>query len=276
MGSSRKRLVWVMFAAGVAAAIAFIAKSMPVILPAASSPRAQEEFVGPFASWADAKAMYGAKGDGIADDTAVLQRALNELGGDGRPDVLYLPAGTYRITNTLDLKYKTSVSVIGDDPATTIIRWAGFPGGTMMVANGVTHSRWGRITWDGGGTAGAGVAHQWDRAGGFAPTHLEHADEVVENMAKGIIGGRSNNGQNDAEVTIARCRFLNCPLAGISVESFNALDYWIWDSEFTDNGRGVTNEFGAGNFMVYRSVFRRSKVADLTVCNTQFFSFRGN
>src|SRR5262249_22215251 len=55
-----------------------------------------------------------------------------------------------------------------------------------------------------------------------------------------------------------------------------ALDYWIWDSEFVNNARGVTNEFGAGNFMVYRSLFRNSRIADLSISNTQYFSFRGN
>lgn len=197
------------------------------------------------------------------------------MGTSGKADVLYLPAGTYRITSTLTLKYKTSVSVIGQDPSNTIIRWAGGSGGTMMVVNGVTESRWGRITWDGAGTAGAAVAHQWDRAGGYAPTNLEHADEVFQNVGKGIIGGGSG-GANDAEVTIIRSKFTNCSVAGVSVESFNALDYWIWDSQFINNARGVTNEFGAGNYMVYRSFFQNSSVADLNIGNTQFFSFRNN
>jgi hypothetical protein len=60
------------------------------------------------------------------------------------------------------------------------------------------------------------------------------------------------------------------------VESPNALNYWIWDSQFTDNARGVTNEFGRGNFLVYRSLFRKSSVADITIYGTQYFSFRGN
>jgi len=235
----------------------------------------QEEVVGPFASWADAKAGYGAKADGASDDTSTLQQALNDLGNSGKSDVLYLPAGTYRISSTLNLKYKTNVSVIGEDPARTTIRWSSPRKEPMMLVNGVTHSRWGRITWDGAGTAAAGVAHQWDHAGGYAPTDLQHSDEVFENLGKGIIGGRWG-GANDGEVTIVRSKFQNCSEAGVSVESFNALDYWIWDSEFLGNARGVTNEFGAGNFMVYRSLFRDSKITDLSIANTQYFSFRGN
>ena len=42
---------------------------------------------------------YGAKGDGITDDTEVLQRALNETVGRNR--ALYFPRGTYLISRTL-------------------------------------------------------------------------------------------------------------------------------------------------------------------------------
>ena len=40
-------------------------------------PGLADEFVGPFPSWANVKTMYNAKGDGITDDTAALQAALN-------------------------------------------------------------------------------------------------------------------------------------------------------------------------------------------------------
>src|SRR5688572_5660182 len=88
--------------------------SVPVALPA-------HEFVGPFPSWANLKTGYGAKGDGVADDTGPFQTALDQLGTTGKPTVLFVPAGTYRITAGLLVKLRTGVSIIGADPATTTI-----------------------------------------------------------------------------------------------------------------------------------------------------------
>ncbi len=61
---------------------------------------AAEEFNGPFSSWADVKRDYGAVGDGKADDTAALQKALDSLTKHTNFSVLCFPAGTYRITGT--------------------------------------------------------------------------------------------------------------------------------------------------------------------------------
>ncbi len=45
------------------------------------------------------KAPYLAKGDGVADDTAAIQKALDDHPNAGA--IIYLPNGVYRITNTL-------------------------------------------------------------------------------------------------------------------------------------------------------------------------------
>ena len=59
-----------------------------------------EEFVGPFASWRNVQTYYGAKGDGVSDDTTAVQNALNDLrvARNNGWSVLYFPAGTYCVT----------------------------------------------------------------------------------------------------------------------------------------------------------------------------------
>lgn len=45
------------------------------------------------------KTQYGAKGDGVTDDTAAIQRALTE--NSGKNKIVYLPEGTYLVSDTL-------------------------------------------------------------------------------------------------------------------------------------------------------------------------------
>src|SRR5689334_19005272 len=77
----------------------------------------QEEFYGPLPGWLDARRDFGAVGDGRADDTAALQRALSALMAAGEAVALYLPAGRYRITRTLSLPRKG----VRDARGTTIV-----------------------------------------------------------------------------------------------------------------------------------------------------------
>jgi len=238
--------------------------------------RAQDEFVGPFASWANAKTQYGAVGDGKADDTAALQHALNDLGTPGHSYVLFLPAGTYRITATLQMTSQIWVSVLGVDPNSVTIRWDGPSGGTMLLVNGVRFSRWGRITWDGSGRALTAVHHQWDGVVPGAATGNEHMDEVFQGVSFGLRAGNPATNFMDSEMLVIRCKFVGCSQAGVSIESWNALDWFIWYSDFENCNIGVTNQFGAGNFHVYYSKFANSTVADVTIQNTVYFALRGN
>ncbi len=78
---------------------------------------------------------YGAKGDGVTDDTAAIQRALDDgrRGADGkpiyeppdqlngRPKMLYFPTGVYLISNTIDW-YGCCVTFQGQGSSSTIIK----------------------------------------------------------------------------------------------------------------------------------------------------------
>ena len=114
---------------------------------------AARRFVGPFSSWTNLKTVYGAAGDGVTDDTAAIQNALKAVGTSGRSPVLYFPAGTYRITVTLNLAHAIDISLIGQDSSLTSIVWDGAASGTMFYVNGVAYSKFSRLTFNGSSTA---------------------------------------------------------------------------------------------------------------------------
>lgn len=80
--------------------------ALPALVPADVAP------LPPMAEWVNLRSL-GAKGDGVTDDTAVLRSAI------AAHRVIYLPAGFYRVSDTLTLRPDTVL--IGLHPSTTRI-----------------------------------------------------------------------------------------------------------------------------------------------------------
>jgi hypothetical protein len=230
-----------------------------------------EEFVGPFPSWRNVQRDYGARGDGQADDTMALQRALDELTKHTDFCVLYLPAGTYRMTRTLMTVRKAhtdcqGVAVIGEDPAHTVLRWEGENNGTMVQWD-AWYSKISRVTFEGAGHAGTGLLY-----GPAFSTYNETSDLVFRDVANGLVfGGPQTAGQ--AENAVLRCQFIRCG-TGIQTVNWNSMDIWVWYGRFEDCGRGVHNVMG--NWHVWESLFLRSREADLSSINLMAFSAVNN
>ncbi len=77
---------------------------------------------------------YNAKGDGVTDDTKAIQAALDGAAGN---EVVYLPASTYLIRNTLHIS-RPNISIRGDGPASTIIHLADDGGLPIIMFNYLT------------------------------------------------------------------------------------------------------------------------------------------
>ncbi|KAI0013268.1 glycoside hydrolase family 55 protein [Xylariaceae sp. FL0662B] len=90
------------------------------------------------------KTMFGAKGDGVTDDTEALQNAINagndhakrntsKLGTTGKPAVVYLPKGVYLLQSPI--QYFVGMILMGDptDPP-TIKAASNFSGDYMIYA----------------------------------------------------------------------------------------------------------------------------------------------
>ncbi len=262
-----------------------------------------EEFLGPFSTWYDLKRDFGAVGDGKADDTAALQKALDSVGTpELKRNAIWVPAGTYRITQTLVRTGVSGVLLIGEHPDTTVIRWDGPAYGgeprvpkwnsdewkawdgrhpaEMFWFNG-RNSRFERLTFDGAGKAASGFAFKWNSNGdksGQGPSHrISLADMVFKDMGIGFDGGGKQLWL-DSEVLMQRCRFERCSQFGVGLHHFNSVDYWLWYCTFTDCAVGVSNEPKphGGVVHVYESLFRGSKEADFTIWHAGFFGLRNN
>jgi len=241
-----------------------------LLLGLCSAAWTDEEFVGPLAGWKNVKTDYGAIGDGRADDTAAIQRALDELRKHESSCVLYFPAGTYRITDTLKTVRKAhtecmGVSIVGEDPASTIIRWDG-PKDGMMLKYDAWYSTIRRITLDGAGRAGVALAY-----GDAFSTYNETSDMVFQDVGVGMSMGTGAHGQ--AENAVWRCTFRRCR-HGLQTNNFNSMDIWLWFCRFEDCQYGLYNN--AGNFHAYGCLFLRSTAADIGSKNLMVFSFVAN
>jgi hypothetical protein len=223
-----------------------------------------EEFAGPFNSWANLKTLYGAKGDGITDDTQAIQSALDQLPST---HVLYIPSGTYRITQTLTINDQQSFAIIGADPRTTSIVWGGTVGGIMLDIDGSTVFRVTRLTFDGSDSANT-AEYLSDNTNGNYTTKVEFSDQHIKDIDYGII---LNPG---AETTVERVFFDHNHIDGLLLTTFNDINIFVDDSLFSYCGTGVSNSPGAGSFYVSNSFFDHSAKADMQIANTGNFSAR--
>lgn len=244
-------------------------------IAAANSPSvaatADEEFVGPFPSWRNLKTHYGAVGDGVADDTAAIQKALTDLIKHEGFSVLYVPSGTYRLTDTVSTVRKAhtdcqGVSIIGEHPDTTVLVWDGAEDGTMFRWD-AWYSKISRLSFDGKGKAGVGLEY-----GPAFSTYNETSYLTFRDLTTGLLfGGPETNGQ--AENEVLGCRFYRCG-TGIATVNWNSMDIWVWHSRFEDCGRGIHNVMG--NWHAWENVFLRSRIADVSIVNLMAFSVVNN
>ena len=213
-------------------------------------------------------------GDGSTDDTAAIQAALNDLKNvrTNNWSVLYFPAGTYIITQQLTTSRSThedylGANIIGQEPNTTIIKWAGPQGGNMLWWD-AWYDKISRLTFDGSSSAYWAIV----RKGSFS-TASELSDLIFHDFTGGCINLGNGESQGIAEELITRSRFYRCGTA-IATWNYNTLDIWVWHNYFEDNSLAVHS--ATGDYQVYDNRFVRSSTADLSSYMAMSVSFVNN
>lgn len=137
---------------------------------------------------------FGAKGNGVADDTAALQKTINAASLSGK--LVFFDAGTYRVTNTLyvprnskligesysvimssgtffaDMRHPKPVVQVGQPGEVGNVEWSDMIISTQASQPGAVLIEWNLASL--GDNSGMWDVHT--RVGGFAGSHMQNAD----------------------------------------------------------------------------------------------------
>ncbi len=215
-----------------------------------------------------------AVGDGVADDTEALQVAFDHISPDWWGDAntsktVYLPAGTYRITNTLVLSRINSIwgaTIVGDGRKTRIV-WDGAEGGRILWTTGAIYTKYVGQVWDGRGKAAIGIDHA--SLNGYQ-TVIRHQNQNFINFTKAgiqtdqpiIDPNIPTYGVATAEILFQNCLFENCGYGVlIGATSYNCYDNSFDGCEFRNCKRGINCNIG--NINVRNCHFESSSETDI-------------
>ena len=224
---------------------------------------------------------YLAKGNGTADDTAAIQKALDANCGLV-PKALYFPAGTYRISNTLYLNHhsggtcrKSTIGgwIAGAGSGSTILAMApgvkkgvfATDGFAYATVQGITFKTW---AWQ------SGDPHKYNVDLEMYPNYVatqqnNFYDTVFDGGFIGFANGVvfPSRGQCSSNAVIGG-KFQNNSI-GLVSGHYNALANGVYDSQFVNNdyafGSWTDNEANmppGGTWFAYRSTSRGSRVGD--------------
>ena len=207
-------------------------------------------------------------GDGVHDDTAAIQAALNRLDNTyvSTTKTVYFPPGTYRITKTLTLTQNQGVMLVGHGRTTRLV-WNGPMNGTMYWSNGVTRSRYIGLTWDGANRAAVGV----DQASkNYYETRIRHQDEAFLNFRSAGIRVGYNQVTPTAEMMFRNCLFQKCS-NGVAFLQWNDYNNDFEGCDFRDCGIAINCQIG--EVYVRDTHFERSSIEDIFL-NSHIHSIR--
>lgn len=156
---------------------------------------------------------FGAVGDGVTDDTAAIQAAINTA--DGR--TVLLPAGTYKITSTLTFTptaatFEKPIRLVGDGMLNSVIDTRVANGPAISIASTATYKfSTGGVLKDFSIITNGAPANA-DGIRLYSVYHLDVEKVRVNGLSgKGLYIRSSGTGDNDttAYLRVTHCRFTN-------------------------------------------------------------------
>ena len=223
---------------------------------------------------------FGAKGDGITDDTTAIQNAVNfcfgtsttgtynGLNGATKNQELYFPPGSYKITSPIQFTKLVGAKITGAGRfVTTITNTAG---SDVFDINSASATRWEgmllQVTNLAGSTTVAVINLDWDNSSGgnalqsntFQDLHLSGGSVDLDICRSGYMG---------SENSIINVFFDTSTVAGLRLNCYNALGNTVIGGNFETNyGDGIYISSGTAN--VYGTDFEQSGLWDIEQINS--------
>jgi pectate lyase-like protein len=240
----------------------------------------------------DVKAQFGAVGNGEKDDTAALQAALDARCDPNEPKLVFLPPGTYRVSDTLRLNHHQGRCrslnyggwIAGAGSARTTIAMApGVKKGVfasdglgIAAIQGITFRTW---KWQQGDPTEPNI--DLEAYAGLPVTGNNSLYDIVSDggYAGFATGVRYNEIQCDSTVAF-QSRFQNAQIGFASGHS-NAIANAVYDAEFVNNAYAMAGGWvldatsHGGSFRAIHGTSRGTTVRDFITTEAAIYGLYG-
>jgi len=218
---------------------------------------------------------FGALGDGIADDTAAIQRTLDVAYGSAASPhgsgsavytnaAVFFPPGFYKISSPLTLRSVRGAHIFGSGRFTTTIRNT-VGGAAVFKTNGCEYSRFERMNLEVSGAGSVCFDLDWDGTGPCALQSNSFYDMYFESGTYGVRIGEG--GFMGSENLFQNCFFANNSIAGLATKNYNALQQSVIGGNFQGCATGIW--VWSGSVPVIQGVgFQNQSAWDIGVDNT--------